>query len=98
MKIEQTTTSITIPAGSYQVHVGAEHLYSHPRNHTATITENIPFSFTVNDIPYFIYDQDILEFDLTTTTSTTISMGESTNDCSFLTVGYKPITNTDENI
>ena len=95
MKIEQGITSLTItPTGTYHMHIGVEHLYSHPMHHhfpTVTPTPTITSTVFIDNTSYTIYENNILEYELTVSETTTISIGSSANNLCFITVAYEKI-------
>ena len=106
MKIEQltnTNTSVIIPTAAYDIHIGIEHLYSHPFIYPMITTPypigvsapTIPTSYSINindgntTKTYMIGKYDILEFNDEDYKNKTISVNANLlDDTTFVTIAY----------
>ena len=93
MKIVQLNsihTSEEIPANATDVHIGIEHLNTHPLNDNMVRNEGTEFynmySIMINNYQYYINECDILEFD-ELEGSITVSPSDLDNN-TLVTIGY----------
>ena len=84
--------TVTIPLEATNIHIGIEHLYSHSITDT-WFRENM-FKIFVDDIPYYINESNILEFDeLQNTGNMTITcVNNNWDNNTYVTIAYDDMT------
>lgn len=105
MKVKQLTStiaSVTIPSAS-DIHIGIEHLYSHPLiypiipSEAATavhvpILYNVFLTYNGMTHTYVVGDNDILEFENSELSNVSMSVTPALDNTTFITIAYNQIT------